>query len=59
MGLFMRTVPIVFKQYLSYQEVGIVAMATLPFNFKVLWAPIVELYYVPSIGKRKTWVVSM
>ena len=30
-------------------------MATMPYSFKVFWAPLVELYYLPSIGKRKSW----
>ena len=58
MGLFLNSIPVLFKKYLSYQEVGVIMMCTMPYSFKVLWSPIVELYYVPSIGKRKTWVVS-
>ena len=34
-------------------------MATMPYSFKVFWSPIVELYYFPSVGKRKSWVVPM
>ena len=32
-------------------------MCTMPYSFKVFWAPLVELYYFESIGKRKSWVV--
>ena len=32
-------------------------MSTMPYSFKVFWAPMIELYYFPSIGKRKSWVV--
>lgn len=32
-------------------------MCTMPYSFKVLWAPFVELYYLPFLGKRKSWVV--
>lgn len=32
-------------------------MATLPYSFKVFWAPVVELYSWQAMGKRKTWVV--
>ena len=42
---------------MSYQEIGVLAMATMPYSFKVFWSPIVELYYFPSMGKRKSWVV--
>ena len=34
-------------------------MATMPFSFKVFWAPIVELYHLPFMGKRKSWIVPM
>ena len=34
-------------------------MATMPYSFKVFWAPFVELYYFPLIGKRKSWIVPM
>jgi len=58
MGLFLNSIPVLFKKDLSYAEVGVIMMCTMPYSFKVLWSPIVELYYIPSIGKRKTWVVS-
>jgi PAT family acetyl-CoA transporter-like MFS transporter 1 len=57
MGLFLNSIPLLFKKYLSYQEIGVILMCTMPYSFKVLWSPFVELYYLPSIGKRKTWVV--
>lgn len=59
MGLFLTTVPMLFKKYLSYQEIGIVMLCTMPFSFKVFWSPIVELYNIPNCGKRKSWVVPM
>jgi MFS transporter, PAT family, solute carrier family 33 (acetyl-CoA transportor), member 1 len=57
MGLFLSSIPLLFKKYLSYQEIGVVSMATMPYSFKVFWSPIVELYYWPSFGQRKSWVV--
>ena len=59
LGLFLQSIPVIFKKNLSYQEVGVIMMATMPYSFKVFWAPLVELYYLPSIGKRKSWIVSM
>ena len=57
MGLFLNTVPMLFKKYLTYQEIGVVMLCTMPFSFKVFWSPIVELYSLPMCGKRKSWVV--
>ena len=34
-----------------------VMLCTMPYSFKVFWAPLVELYYFEKIGKRKSWVV--
>ena len=59
MGLFLQSIPVIFKKYLTYQEVGVIMMATMPYSFKVFWAPLVEIYYFPQIGKRKSWIVPM
>lgn len=32
-------------------------MCTIPFSLKMLWAPIIDLYYFKDFGKRKTWIV--
>jgi MFS transporter, PAT family, solute carrier family 33 (acetyl-CoA transportor), member 1 len=56
-GLFLNSIPMLFKKYLTYQEIGLVTMCTMPFSFKVFWAPIVEIYHFPGYGKRKSWVV--
>ena len=32
-------------------------MCTLPFSLKVLWSPLVDLYYIPKFGRRKSWIV--
>ena len=57
LGLFFSTVPILFKKFMSYQEVGVIMMCTLPFSLKVLWSPLVDLYYFPKFGRRKSWIV--
>lgn len=59
MGLFLNSIPLLFKKYLTYEEIGVVLLCTMPYSFKVLWSPIVELYYFPSFGQRKSWVVPM
>lgn len=44
-GLFLSTVPILFKKYMTYAEIGVIMMCTLPFSLKVLWSPFVDVYY--------------
>ena len=46
LGFFLTTVPILFKKYLSYNEIGVIMMCTMPFSFKVLWSPFVEFYHI-------------
>ena len=44
-GLFLSSVPLLFKKYLTYKELGYVMLSTMPYSYKVFWAPVVELYY--------------
>jgi len=53
----MKSLPLFFKEYLSYQEIGILSMSTFPYSIKFLWAPLSELYYSKSFGKRKSWII--
>jgi MFS transporter, PAT family, solute carrier family 33 (acetyl-CoA transportor), member 1 len=48
---------VVFKKYLTYTELGMIMMCTLPFSFKLFWSPFIEIYYFKKFGKRKSWVV--
>jgi hypothetical protein len=50
-------VPILFKKDLTYSEIGVIMLCTMPFSFKVIWSPIVEFYHFPSVGKRKSWII--
>ena len=56
-GFFMMTLPIIFKPYLSYSQVGTIMLCSIPFSFKLLWSPFVEFYYFKSIGKRRSWII--
>lgn len=55
--MFNVAVPILYKPYLSYTQIGFMAWSKLPFIFKLLWAPFVEKYHIERIGKRKTWLI--
>ena len=56
-GFMEISLPVVLKRRLSYTEIGIVSWAVWPFTFKFLFAPIVDSYYIKSLGKRRTWIV--
>jgi len=57
MGFFLGSVPIIFKKYLTYGQIGEIMLCTAPFSFKVLWSPFIEFYYFESVGKRRTWII--
>lgn len=41
----------------SYSDQGTFSLSGWPFNFKLLWAPIVDACYFSRIGRRKSWLV--
>ena len=36
---------------------GVIALCTMPYSYKVFWSPLIELYHLPALGKRKSWIV--
>ena len=43
----------------TLSEQGIFSLASWPFSFKVLWAPLVDTYYVRSMGQRRSWILPL
>lgn len=33
------------------------SLVSFPFSLKIIWAPIVDCLYIPSFGRRKTWLI--
>lgn len=42
---------------MSYSEVGIVELAILPFEIKIIFSPWVESHYIKALGKRRSWIL--
>ncbi len=58
LGLAGGSLPFLLKAAgASYSTVGLFSLALLPFSAKLLWAPVVDGYWVASLGRRKTWIV--
>ena len=36
---------------------GFTAMATLPWTFKWIWGPMIDRYGIPSMGRRRPWII--
>lgn len=56
-GVFLETIQIKLKKDFSYAEIGVYLLCTYPFSLKVFWSPIVDTYYIRSIGLRRTWAI--
>nr|PVC49694.1 hypothetical protein MACL_00002804 [Theileria orientalis] len=56
LGLW-STIPVLLNNRTSNFKIGLMTLATLPFSLKLLWAPVMEYYYVEKLGKRKSWVL--
>lgn len=41
----------------AVQVGGILALATLPWTFKIFWGPIIDSYTLPAFGRRRPWII--
>jgi len=42
---------------LSLQDIGFVGVAALPYTFKFLWAPLMDSWVPPFLGRRRGWIL--
>ncbi|XXF80439.1 AmpG family muropeptide MFS transporter [Myxococcaceae bacterium GXIMD 01537] len=40
------------------KTIGIFALASMPFTLKVLWAPLLDRYTLPFLGRRRGWMLT-
>ncbi|KAI5832121.1 hypothetical protein K523DRAFT_268445 [Schizophyllum commune Tattone D] len=59
LGLALGSVPFLLKDHLSYSQLATFSLSSYPYSLKLLWSPIVDAVFVPSIGRRKSWIVPM
>ncbi|XP_954948.1 uncharacterized protein TA03590 [Theileria annulata] len=52
-----NTIPIMLNNRVSYSKIAILSLVTFPFSIKLLWAPILDFFYIKRIGKRKSWII--
>ncbi|KAF2361569.1 Acetyl-coenzyme A transporter 1 [Trinorchestia longiramus] len=52
------SIPMILQnRNISYKEQATFSLAIWPFSVKLLWAPLVDSCYWPSMGRRKSWLV--
>jgi len=42
---------------LSLRDIGWVGLAVFPYNFKFLWAPVMDRWVPPFLGRRRGWIL--
>ena len=42
---------------LSIKTIGLFSLAALPYNVKFLWAPLLDRYLPPILGRRRGWIL--
>ncbi|KAI8354678.1 acetyl-coenzyme A transporter 1-domain-containing protein [Blakeslea trispora] len=56
-GLSFGSIPFLLKAKLSYSQIGLFSLSSWPYSLKLLWSPIVDAVYNPTLGRRKSWIV--
>jgi len=56
---FKGSVPFLLREHLSYSQLAIFSLASYPYSLKLFWSPIVDSKFLPSIGRRKSWIIPM
>ncbi|KZL22649.1 MFS transporter [Pseudovibrio sp. WM33] len=58
--LVAAAMPAIFRaQGISLVSIGSMALLMLPWVVKFLWAPIVDRYSIPALGRRRSWIIPM
>jgi PAT family beta-lactamase induction signal transducer AmpG len=42
---------------ISVKTIGLFALVSLPYNLKFIWAPFLDRYSLPFLGRRRGWIV--
>lgn len=59
-GFQSRALPVFLRTHdVSLTLIGLLNILSLPWMAKVLWAPLVDRYWSPKIGRRKSWILPM
>ena len=61
-GLPLGLVWILVPAWLAYRHVniktiGLFSLAQAPWNFKFLWAPLMDRFSLPFLGRKRSWIV--
>ena len=55
---FTTSIPLYLASYkASWQQQGTFSWVSYPFSFKILWAPIIDLFHSRRFGRYQTWLI--
>jgi RhtX/FptX family siderophore transporter len=59
-GFFTVALPVLMREEgRSLESIGLANLLALPWALKFLWAPLVDRWYWPSFGRRRSWIVPL
>lgn len=45
------------EAHINLVTIGILSLLGLPYTLKFIWAPLMDFYSFPNVGKRKGWII--
>lgn len=61
LGLVHGTIPYLLKSKasndLTFTDLGLFSLAAYPYSLKLLWSPLVDSVFWPTVGRRKSWII--
>ena len=59
-GFQAKVLPLLLReQGASLTLIGLLSLLALPWILKLLWAPLVDHYHWPRLGRRRSWILPM
>lgn len=59
-GFFTQALPVLMrKEGWSLGAIGLASLLVVPWALKFTWAPLVDRWYWPRIGRRRSWIIPL
>ena len=59
-GVYSQALPAILRSYdAPLSLISLSGLLAIPWALKVFWSPLVDRYYWPSIGHRRSWILPM
>ena len=59
-GVYTQALPAILRSYdAPLSLISLSGLLAIPWALKVFWSPLVDRYYWPSIGHRRSWILPM